>query len=246
MITAIDRNYLIVKHNELVQNTKFDMSVQEQKIILRLIQMIKPTDTEFHIYELDLKEFCEFCGLSTKSGQHYIQLRNSIMNIKRKSFWLYNADTEKWTTVDWISKVEIEKRSGIVRIKLDDDLKPYLLQLKSDFTQYEMINILAMTSKYSIRIYELLKSCQFKKTITYDLEELKIMLNCQNYKQITDIKRNIINPSIAEINRYSDLKISIIYIKKGRKITAIQFSIDQKSDFEREVAERASKISMNI
>lgn len=41
--------------------------------------------------------------------------------------------------------------------KLNDDLKPFLLQLKEHYTQYTLDNIMAMKSTYSIRIFELLQ-----------------------------------------------------------------------------------------
>ena len=43
----------VIKSNELIQKSRFDLSLQEQKIILYLISQISPFDEEFKIYDLN-------------------------------------------------------------------------------------------------------------------------------------------------------------------------------------------------
>ena len=43
------------KANELIQKSRFSLSLQQQKIILYLISKIQPTDTEFHEYKFEIK-----------------------------------------------------------------------------------------------------------------------------------------------------------------------------------------------
>ena len=65
--------------------------------------------------------------------------------------------------VGWLAKVNTYKKSGIVKIRIDEDLVPYLYELKERFTQYQLYNILAMKSAFSVRIYELMKSYEYQK-----------------------------------------------------------------------------------
>ncbi len=46
------RNYKVVKSNDLIQKSRFNLSLQEQKIILYLISKVKPEDTEEKIIRL--------------------------------------------------------------------------------------------------------------------------------------------------------------------------------------------------
>ena len=50
------------------------------------------------------------------------------------------------TLVGWLSRVTVNKKSGIVQIRLDDILVPFLFDLKQRFTEYRLIQILGMKS----------------------------------------------------------------------------------------------------
>jgi len=56
-------------------------------------------------------------------------------------------------------------------------IAPYLFNLKEKFTQYQLYNILAMKSAFSVRIYELVKSYTYQKSKTFKIDELLQNLN---------------------------------------------------------------------
>ena len=60
------RDYKVIKYNDLIQKTRHQLSMQEQKIVLYLISKIKPGDTELTDYKFDVAEFCEICGIILK------------------------------------------------------------------------------------------------------------------------------------------------------------------------------------
>ena len=134
------------------------------------------------------------------------------------------------TTVSWLSKVTISKQSGIVKVKFDDDMKPYLLQLSKNFTSFEIIYTLAMKSQYSIRLYELLKSYQWMGKISFDIGNLKELLEAENYINFKDFRKKVLEIALREISTFSDIKITYELKKEGKKFTQITFFIDQKSE----------------
>lgn len=63
------------------------------------------------------------------------------------------------------------------------------------FTQYKLNNFLSMKSKYSPRIYEILKCNEFKKQgyIEMEISELRKLLKAEDiYLRYNDFKRKII------------------------------------------------------
>ena len=54
----------VVKSNALIQRARYDLSIQQYKILTYVISRIKPEDKEFYIQQFTLKELCEVCGLS--------------------------------------------------------------------------------------------------------------------------------------------------------------------------------------
>ncbi|MCL2410408.1 MAG: replication initiation protein [Treponema sp.] len=221
------RNYKVVKANELIQKSRFDLNLQEQKIILYIISKIKPADLEFEEYSFSIQDFCEVCGFDNTSGKNYENIKKSLQDLRNKSVWIQIND-KRQTTLAWFDKVTIDRGSGVVTLKIDDHMKPYLLALKSNFTQYELFYTLAMKSRYSIRLYELLKSHEFRINKIFGVDELKVLLSAEKYERFPDFKRRVLDIAVKEINEVSDLNAEYEIIKKGRKSDNIDFEIRLK------------------
>jgi plasmid replication initiation protein len=226
------RDYKVVKSNDLIQKSRFQLSLQEQKIILYLISKIKPDDEIFTEHEFKIIEFCQMCGIEIYNGKNHKNVKDAIKNLADKSVWI-TLETGTETLIRWINKARINKKSGIVKIRLDDDMKPYLLQLKERFTSYELLYTLAMKSQYSVRMYELLKSYEWRHKQTFQIEELKRILLAENYTLFPDFKRKVLDISMREINELSDITVTYEIIKEGRKYTKLDFSINLKKGLEK-------------
>jgi len=223
------RTYKIVKANELIQKSRFNLQVQEQKIILYLISKIKPEDVELKEYTFEIQDFCKVCGLDAENGANYKYIKQTLKDLRDKSIWITLKDGTE-TTLSWIDKVYMHPNSGVVTIKIDDMMKPYLLQLKEHFTQYELLYTLAMKSQYSLRLYELLKSYEFQHKKLFNIDELKIRLSAENYVRFPDFKRKVLDISMREINNLSDLTVTYEIIKESRRYAKIEFSMKIKED----------------
>lgn len=219
-----NRNYKIQKSNELIQKARFDFTVQQQKIILYLISRIKPEQKKFEYEEFDIQDFCKICGIDQTSGKNYSDLKKTIKNISDKSFWVtFNDNSEK--LLRWIDNVEVKNQSGALLIKLDDNMKPFLLEIK-EFTQYNLVNTLGMDSKYSIRLYELLKSYQNKnEAIIFQLDRFQNLVG-SNYEKWYDVRRKVIEPAMREINGHTDITVRYEVEKKGRAVNKIIFEVE--------------------
>ena len=230
------RNKTVVKANELIQKSRFNLSLQQQKMVLYLISQISPYDEDFKLYEFSIPEFCRVCGIDMTSGKNYQDLKLAIKEIADKSLWI-NIDEDEETLLRWIEKPYINKKSGVIKIRLDEDMKPFLLQLKQNFTQYELIYTLHFKSKYTIRLYELLKSIHFHELETYtrkySIDELRRILGAETYTEYRDFKRRVLEPSVKEVNDYSDKAVSYEEIKNGRRVTGVQFTLTTKDVMER-------------
>lgn len=233
--TEMQRYNTIVKANSLIQKSRFSLSTQQQKILLFIISQISMFDEEFKLYDFEITEFCRICGIDIHQGNNYKLLKEQIKSISDKSLWI-KLENGKETLLRWIEKPYIDEKSGRIQIKLDEDMKPYLLQLKEKFTEYEMIYTLNFKSKYSIRLYEYLKSIHYKELEEYkktiEITEFQRLLNSP-YKTFRDFHTNILKLAHKEINEYSDLNFDYELQTKGRKTTKITLIIKPKEVMER-------------
>lgn len=227
-----DRELEVYKRDDLIQKARFTLSVQEQKCILYAISKIKPNDTYLTEYIFDIKDFYTLCGIDKDS---YTTLKKQLMNLKSKVWWLKLPD-ESESAVSWLDVVRVNKKSGKVTIAFHRDMMPFLLELARQaeengafYTGYTLQYVLPMSSQYSPRLYEILKSYQKNnKRWFFEIDELKYLLDCQNYDRWPDLRRFVIEPAVKEINKYTDLNIEYTTEKEGRKIVRIEFLMESK------------------
>lgn len=223
------QNEMVVKSNNLIRKTRYQLTEQEQKIIIYLISQIDINDKETKTITMTTKKYIDLLGINS-SGINYERIKDSIKNLSNKSWWI-PIEEHKELLFRWVDTAIMEK--GNITIRLSSSLEPYIIGLKENFTQYELINALVLKSKYSIRLYELFKSYLWQHSWTIDIEELKEILNCNSYNNLfKEFNRNVIKKSIDEINKYTDLNITTNYIKQGRNVISLQFNISEKKGWE--------------
>lgn len=217
----------VVKSNELIQRSRYQLSLLEQKIVLFFISKIRPEDAAFTEYEFPLRDLCNLMGIS-HNPKNYQNFKDAIQDLADKSFWV---ETEKADMLcRWVTDAKIIKGDSVIKIRLDDKLKPYLLQLQQQFTSFALEYVLLMKNKYSIRIYELLKSYQYVHSYTFELEDFKARIQSAKYSTYKDFRVNILEPAIHEINEYTDIDVEVFPIRDGRSIKFLEFSIMPKND----------------
>lgn len=229
------RSYTVVKSNELIQKARYDLNISELKTLAYIFSKIKPNDKELQDYTFSIKEYCQVCGIDYKNGANYLYIKKSIKSLRDKSFWLMDEKGNE-VLVGWLSKARINKGSGKITVRLDEDIQKYVIGLFDNFTQYELLSTLPMKSSYSFRIYELLKSYAFTKHHTFDIDDLKSKLAAANYVNFKDFRRYVLEVATKEINLYTDLEISWEPIKKGKKVIQVKFDIKQRDTWGRYLA----------
>lgn len=220
----MNEEYSVTKSNNLIMS-KYDLSLQEQKLILVLASMIEPNDKDFKIYELSIKSFSEL--LELKNNDIYKQLDKITDSLLTKR--LYIRERGGWTKFNWLSSAKYLNGEGKILMRFDPFLKPYLIGLNNFFTTYKLENILSLKSKYTIRIFEILKSNIFKNNMSIEIEEFKNLIGAtkKTYELYGDFKRNILVKSQNEIKEKTDISFEFEEIKTGRRVTALKFYIKE-------------------
>lgn len=236
-----DSKQFVVKSNDFVQHGRFKLTLVQQKMILYIVSKIKPTDSDFQLYRFNIADFCRICGLDNVGGQQYNNLKLSLKELHDKSVYI-EIDDDTETLVCWIEKPTFHKKSGTFDVRLDKDLKPYLLDLKANYTKYELVNVLRMKYRYSPRLYELLKSYHYDKSETreeiIDIPDLLKLLCIETdkkgsiYTEYKYLNRNILRPCINEINDQTDIHVEYATVRIGHKVSSILFYISARNPVE--------------
>lgn len=263
-----ERNYMVAKSNTLVLDARYTYSLEQQKTIAYICSKIKPvSDGKQYVldYDLEISEFIKILGVKS-SGNQYKLIKDTFKLLADKSMWMPIEITDEKgnvriadTLVRWLSSVTLFPNTGTIHITIDKNLAPYLFDLNGRFLSYGLLNILNFQSKWSLRIYEMIKAYYDMKRSQYgkkridspvidwivDMSELrkKLMIDDPKpkYTNFADFRKNIIEKAQDEINKLSDMYFDYEPIKKGNKIIKICFHIKFKTS-----AERAQSSARNL
>lgn len=221
---------LVVKGNQLIE-ARYKLSLGEQRLILLLASTIQKNDKEFNTYDIRVSDFAEMFNLK-KDKSLYEKVEEAAKELLGKQLYL-KSNSEEFEATVWLSYVKYVRGSGVIKLRFDESLKPYLLQIQESFTQYKLNQVMSFKSAYSIRLYELLKKEAFKAKNNqfercFSIEDYRSYLGIEKekYPVFADLRKWIIQPTTREVSDYTDLNIfETRYTKTGRKITGLCFVV---------------------
>ena len=226
-----DNNY-VVQANNLICG-KQSLSLNSAKILRTAIMQVQKEDDELQPYALTTTELANLLHI-TKDNIYRVM--NEVSDELITSYAQARAEygeKKKFKKISWVSTCEYDSDVGF-KIKLNPDMKPYLLKLKDNYTQYTLDNILAMKSIYGVRIFEILNEKIKTKTlprngkyIELTMQYIRECCDCEDkYERFSQFKTRVLDRAVEEINRVTMYKVSYDYIKNGKSVVGIKFHIN--------------------
>lgn len=249
-----ERSYYAVKSNSLIQDTRYDLPLLEYKVLTRILQKILPDMKKLEPITFDIREFCLLCGIDPNSGANYENIRKAVLNLKGRSVWIPKLTDDLQPVLDkkgvpieetfsWIAKAEMLRGEGKIVVILDTALEKYLYNLSTLYTKLAGIFIYPLQSKYSARLYELLRSYSNLKKIYLSVESLHEKTTTR-YPNWGPYHQKVIKPAIEEMNHMSEINVRYEVKKSGRKVEGVLFYITLKDDFESEIVARKNNMQL--
>ena len=240
-----DSKDCLVKSNALVE-ARYRLSIQELRIMHWLISLINQDDEDFKPYRLGIREFAAIVKINP-DGQ-YQKIKKITEKLTLRPLKIFDKYKQTFLQTTWISAAFYELKKGYVSLEFSPHLKPYLLQLKREFTKFDPNELLHFKSFYSIRIFELLKQYESigKRKISIDELREYCGVNPNEYRDYTAIKINIMDRATAEINAKTNYRVYYTEIKESRKIVAIEWTIKKETHFEKDQTEKTSIVEKEL
>ncbi|MDC5471209.1 replication initiation protein RepM [Acinetobacter baumannii] len=227
------KNGLVVKDNALI-NASYNLEVTEQRLILLAIINARETqqgitsDSKLEIHASDYAN-----QFNVKKETAYEALKNAVNNLFERQF-SFRETTKKGVGIvrsRWVSRIKYIDDSAILEITFAPDVVPLITRLEQHFTSYQLKQVSQLTSKYAIRLYELLIAWrEVGKVPKIELSEFreKLGIGVDEYKAMNHFKSRVLEPSIKQINEHTDITVSYEQHKTGRTISGFSFRFKQK------------------
>lgn len=233
-MTDLTDGELVVKSNALVE-ASYKLTLVEQQLVLFAICAGREQEqmlTKSSPISVNALDFARQFGLNPTKV--YAQLKDATQTLFNRQIIVHDnhpkSGKPRTTKLRWVSEIAYTDGDGLVEFKFSDKVIPYITRLGSEYTRYHLGSVSHMSSVYAIRIYELLSQYLTIGARRFELLQLKEMLGVSNeYSDISDFKKRVLDVAVLQINEHSDIKISYTQEKTGRAVTAIAFSIRKKT-----------------
>ena len=210
-------------------------TVNDRRFLLWVISCVQPQDTELKEYELPLKEFAELSGISP--ANIYAEARKICKRVMALVVELEGFDEsgfDESVMFNLIHKATHKKSTGTAIVKIHEDMAPFLLDQKENFTQIKIAHYMPLRSTYSQLLYEQIKVIDWRTNkAKYTLEELRDVLDVKEgtyQKRFSVFEQKVIKKAVEEITEKTDIKVTYEKIKRGRKIHEIEFTFVNKPE----------------
>ena len=211
----------VVKANSLIE-ASYRLTLDEMRLLALTIGTMNPKSDQ-QVFEFSVSEFVNQFP-EVNADRAYTQIKSAIERISER--WVKTEDERHVTKFRWVSSQTYFKKEGRFKIALTNEIMPYLTQLKGQFTQYQLNHISGFSSVHAIRLYELFTQYKRLGDRYISVEDLKKWLQLEDkYDRYNNLNQRVLTPALSEINEKSDLFVEYEPIKKGRKVTGIEFSI---------------------
>jgi len=221
-----------IRQHNAITTARYEMTACEMDIVFYLLSLIKKEDEKGVMYQVRVKDLMEITGREW----HYQQFLEATSNLRSREYII--EDDKRLLQVGLLSSAEYIKGEGVIELEISEKVRPYLIDLKNNFTSFRLHAAFSLTSKYAKRIYQI--ASQWKdvgESKMFSLHDLKVMLMLKDpkgkepeqYTKVSMFKKFVLDTAVNQINTHTDLKISYDLVKNGRSYENIRFYINTQT-----------------
>ncbi|WP_259046361.1 replication initiation protein [Salinibacter ruber] len=233
---------VVAKANDLIR-ARHSLSTMEQRVLVMMVAKLS-RESEFPVQEIPIHEIADISDIDGSNVYRAAQdicdsLVDQTVDIHDQS----EEGNRRYTTYNCFSMCQYEEGKGVIRAKFNEDMRPFLLELKRRFTLYLVTVFLRLRSKYSTQIYELLKMRQGLSNLRMSIEEFRWKLGLEDkYQEFAQMKRRVIEQARGELKKRADIYFTYRVIREGRSAKEIQFYIHENEEVTQELKEEVSAL----
>jgi len=176
-------------------------------------------------YTLSVREYAKLCDLRLDNAR--TELIDVVNRLYDRS--INTREGNKFCKVRWCQKITHDPDTDIVSLVWTDDVVAFISNLVEKFVEFRLYDVLQLSSSYSWRLYEILKTTkganQYVK-VEFEIEKLyELMDVAESCKEFKYFKSRILDKSVQELkmkNIFPTLDYRLI-TGKGKKVVKIVF-----------------------
>ncbi|MDE7512333.1 RepB family plasmid replication initiator protein [Pediococcus pentosaceus] len=238
----------VVEHNSLITSiAKMDKTPLKMfELAVSLIDTDNPPkDQTVYLSKREL-----FAFFKVTDHDKHSRFKEAIEKMQKQAFFQIKKEQDKgfkFVSIVPIPYVEWTDYYDEVLIRFSPEIMPYLINLKTNFTQHALSDISELNSKYAIILYRWLsmnynqyehysvkggrreEQVESYRNPTMSMRDLREMTDTvKDYQRIDNFEKRVLKAGLDEINAHTSFSVTYEKIKKGRSIDSIVFYITRK------------------
>lgn len=210
---SLNPDYYVVMANDLIKG-KQKMTLREAQLLYVAMAQVVKEDKDLKTYTTTIPDLAAFMGVPSEDLYKDIQsiCKSLLQRVVEIQTTGELAKRPKWEVFQWVNYARYDK--GKLTLRLSDDIKPYLVDLVSHYTQTQLGALCSFRSYYATRLYQLL-SCDLgasyganyryngaKEEWEFTCEKLRELyaLKPKQYAQNRDLLRYTLIPAIEGVD----------------------------------------------
>lgn len=215
-----------------------DMGILTKRLLVLALSDITKDDLTIEPIRITAWEYSQLFNITGKSI--YSRIEESARELLEQTVQVKEPNGD-WVMFQWVSEARYENgrdsrdQMACIELKIHDKLKPYLIQLRRDFSIIPTEQLLSFESFNSMRLFEVLYTASYageRSELTFDVDDLKLRLGLDGkYERFKDF-RYVLDRAQDEFSRYTSLGFDYVAKKVGRKYQRVTFSIFKNEVFQ--------------
>ncbi|MDG6179884.1 RepB family plasmid replication initiator protein [Lactococcus formosensis] len=243
-----------LEKRKVVENNALITSVAKmQKTALKMFELaVSCIDTENvpenNTVYLSKEELFSFFEVGSNSK--HTQFKEAIEIMQKQAYFKIKSNKKlgiEYESIVPIPYVKWNDYNDEVTIQFSEHIMPYLINLKSEFTQYKISELQKLNSKYSIILYRWLtmnynqyehysnkggrreEQVEEYRNPQISIRELREMTDTvEEYQKMSHFTTWVLEKPLEEINAHTSFNVAYDKVKKGRSVDSIVFHITKK------------------
>lgn len=223
-----------------------EMGILSKRLLVLALSDVTRNDESLEPIRITAWEYAQLFNITGKSI--YSRIEESARELLEQTVQIKEPNGD-WVMFQWVSEARYENgrdskgQMACIELKIHEKLKPYLLQLRRDFSIIPTEQLLSFESFNSMRLFEVIYTASYageRPSLTFDVDDLKLRLGLDGkYERFKDF-RYVLDKAKEEFKRYTCLTFEYEPAKVGRKFQRVLFTIDKNDVFQPRVRLPAS------
>ena len=158
---------LEIRQHNAITTARYEMTACEMDIVFYLLSLLKKEDNIGTFYRVKVTELQQLTGRQW----NYQQFFDATSALRSREYIIKNEKERRTLQVGLLASAEYLHGQGVIELEVSEKMRPYLIDLKRNFTSFRLQAAFNLSSKYAKRVYQMASQWKDKPAVTYTLHD---------------------------------------------------------------------------